>query len=97
MEPKPLLGAEVRRIRAAFDAASLELAAALTAMSEADLTTVGTPASDVHVAAGMADLRTALERLQAAADDCVRTTGRHMGDAATTEPTAPGGSGVGEA
>ncbi|MGH3508210.1 MAG: hypothetical protein ACRDO2_13500 [Nocardioidaceae bacterium] len=79
----------------AFQAASLELAAALTAMSEADLTTVGTPASDVHVAAGLADLRTALERLQATADACVRGTGRHLSEAATTEPMTPGGAGAG--
>lgn len=78
MESTPLLGAEVQRIRAAFQAASLELSAALDAMSEADLTGFGTPTSDPAVVAGMADLRTSIERVRSTADDCVAVTGRHL-------------------
>jgi hypothetical protein len=90
VEPTPLVGAEVQRIRAAFQAASLELSAALTAMSEAGVDRLGTPTSERAVADGLADLRTTLERFQATADACVAATGRHVGG---TDPAGPPRSG----
>lgn len=92
MEAKPLVGVEIQRIRAAFQVASLELSAALTVMSEADLSDLGTPTSDPSVTTGLADLRTSLERLASTADDCVLATGRHLGG-----EDSSGGSGTGEA
>ncbi len=80
MQPLPLVAAEVQRINAAFTAASAGLGDALTSMRERGTdgsTPVGTPACDAAVSTGMADLRTALARLQQTADDCVRVMGRH--------------------
>lgn len=85
MEPNPLVGAEVQRIRVAFEAASRELSAALTALSDVHLDDLGTPVSDPAVARGVADLRTTLEHLRSTADDCARVTGRHGGGPATPE------------
>jgi hypothetical protein len=85
VESTPLLAAEVQRISAAFQAASLELSAALTAMSDVDAGDLGTPTSDPAVTTALADLRTSLERLQATADDCVLATGRHLGDPPGTD------------
>jgi hypothetical protein len=93
VESTPLLGAEVQRIRAAFQAASLELSAALEGMSEADLTGFGTPTSDPAVVAAMADLRTSIERVRSTADDCVAVTGRHLvprGDGPGSTGDGPG-------
>jgi hypothetical protein len=85
------VGAEVQRIRAAFQAASMELSAALHAMSEVDLSDLGTPTSDPAVTTGLSDLRTSLERQQATADACVLATARHLGGPDTTaEASAPG-------
>jgi hypothetical protein len=91
VEPTPLVGAEVQRIRAAFQAASLELSAALTAMSEVDGGDLGTPTSDRAVTTALADLRTSLERLQSTADDCVLATGRHLDDADAADGSTESG------
>lgn len=88
MNSLPLVGAEVQRINAAFSTISGELAGVLASLRESDLGRVGTPNADPAVAAGMADLRAALTRLQATSDACTTALRRH-GRLDEPQPTAP--------
>jgi hypothetical protein len=91
VEPKPLVGAEVQRIRAAFQAASLELQAALTVTSEMDPSGVGSDTTDAAVTAGLRDLRAAVGRLEQTATGCVTATTRHIpGEGPTTDVSTGG-------
>ncbi len=88
MQPMPLVGAEVQRVNAAFQAVSLELAAAVALLRDLDLDVVGTPSCDRSVSAGMAHLRSGLSRLVTISDECVQTTSRHRGVIEGAAPAA---------
>ena len=91
MQPMPLVGAEVQRVATAFRAAADELTAATTAVGGLDRPGIGTASCDAAVAGGLADLQTALARLEDTAQSCLRALGRHAGaGAAGAVPGAAG-------
>lgn len=100
MQQLPLVGAEVQRIGAAFATASQELSGAVHRLGDLPIDTVGTPSCDPAIAAGLRDLRTALARIQATAEECVAVLTRHSAPdpavpppprvAAGAEDTRPG-------
>ena len=91
MQPMPLVGSEVEQLRAALSMASVELAAAVRAMRDHKLRSIGTPSCDSTVVEAVTGLRSAVSGLGATADDCVRVVNRHPELAATTPaPAEPG-------
>lgn len=89
MQQLPLVGAEVQRIEAAFGTASQELSGAVNHLGDLPTDTVGTPSCDAAVSSGLRDLRTALARLQATAEECVAVLARNGGSGAG-ESAPPG-------
>ncbi len=79
MQQLPLVDAEVQRIGSAFGTASQELSGAVNRLGDLPVDTVGTPSCDAAVSSGLRDLRTALARLQATAEECVAVLVRHSG------------------
>lgn len=77
MQQLPLMGAEVRPISTAFASVSQELSSAVNSLGDIPFETVGTPGCDPAVSAGLRDLRRALARLQATAEECVSVLARH--------------------
>ena len=84
MQQLPLVSAEPRRVTAGFRDASRELGAARRVVADAGSGTIGTPACDAAVEAGLRDLATVLERLEATASACVLALGRY-GDGELSE------------
>lgn len=93
MSSLPLVVAEVRRISGAFTTVSHELAAAQSGVRDIDLVRIGTPSADSAVAAGLADLLSALDRLQASADACTAAMRRHGVEDVTADPGESAGTG----
>lgn len=87
MEHLALVGAELERVRAAFSGTADELAAALRRLADVQLGTVAPPESDAAVAAGLADLRTALSWLQSTSEQCEVVLARHLPDETRTTAT----------
>lgn len=76
MESMPLVGAEVRRVGAAFDTASTELDAATTTLTDLPADTVGTPECDDAVTDMLRELTALVSRLESTASACAYATRR---------------------
>ena len=79
MEPYPLVGAEVQRVRSAFAAASRELTAALAACTDLDVASLGASSDGSTVEAAVQDLRDALGQLRATGEESADVAARHLG------------------
>ena len=84
MQHLPLVSTELQRVTAGFRDTAHELGAARQVVADTGSGTLGTPASDAAVEAGLRDLAVVLERLESTAEACVLAVSRY-GDAASSE------------
>lgn len=77
MQQVPLVSVELQGVSAAFRDASRELAVARQVVSDAGDGALGTPTTDPSVEAGLRDLATLLDRLEAVASACVLALSRY--------------------
>jgi hypothetical protein len=77
VEQLPLVSLELGRVTAGFRDAARELGVTRRVVADAGAGTLGTPACDPAVEAGLRDLAAVLSRLESTAATCVRALARY--------------------